>query len=90
MDFIQCSLKDPFVINQYGIPEPIKGKVVYPDIILVPLVAFDRNLNRLGYGAGYYDRVIEFLKKKKDIITIGLAFDFQELFSIPVQSMIKN
>ena len=59
MNFIKCSLNAPFVLNQYGIPEPSSGTVVNPDILLVPLVAFDRNLNRLGYGAGYYDRVIE-------------------------------
>ena len=84
MNFIQCSLDNTFVINQYGIPEPSDGKVVYPDILLVPLVAFDRKLNRLGYGAGFYDRVIKSLKKIKNIITIGLAFDFQEVYFIPV------
>jgi len=84
MDFIQCSLDSTFVINQYGIPEPSDGKVVYPDILLVPLVAFDRKLNRLGYGAGFYDRLIQSLKKKKKIITIGLAFDFQEVYLVPV------
>ena len=83
MNFIKCSLKNPFLINQYGIPEPSFGKVVYPDILLVPLVAFDKKLNRLGYGAGYYDRLIKSLKKKKKIITIGLAFDFQMFYSIP-------
>ena len=83
MNFIKCSLNAPFVLNQYGIPEPSSGTVVNPDILLVPLVAFDKNLNRLGYGAGYYDRLIESLKKKKKIITIGLAFDFQEFNSIP-------
>ena len=60
------------------------GKIVHPDILLVPLVAFDKNLNRMGYGGGYYDRLIESLKKKKKIITIGLAFDFQELDTIPI------
>jgi len=84
MNFIQCSLKNVFVINKYGIPEPTEGKIVYPDILLVPLVAFDRNLNRLGYGAGFYDRSINFLKKRKNTITIGLAFDFQEVSLIPV------
>ena len=84
INFIQCSLNGPFVVNKYGIPEPSDGKVVYPDILLVPLVAFDRKLNRLGYGAGFYDRLIQFLKKKKNIITIGLAFDFQEVYLIPV------
>ena len=52
--------------------------------LLIPLVAFDKNLNRLGYGGGYYDRIIKFLKKKKKIITIGLAFDFQKFNSLPI------
>ena len=84
MDFIQCSLDSAFDINKYGIPEPSGDKVVYPDILLVPLVAFDRKLNRLGYGAGFYDRLIKSLKKIKNIVTIGLAFDFQEVYLIPV------
>jgi len=83
MDFVQCSLDGTFTINQYGIPEPDDGKIVYPDILLIPLVAFDKKLNRLGYGAGFYDRFIKSLKKRKNIITIGLAFDFQEVYLIP-------
>ena len=50
MDFFYWSTKDPLVINKYGIPEPISNKVKYPDILLVPLVAYDKNLNRIGYG----------------------------------------
>ena len=84
MKFIKCLLNDPLVINQYGIPEPAKGKTVIPDIILIPVVAFDKNLNRLGYGAGYYDRFIESAKKRKKIITIGLAFDFQKFYKLPI------
>ena len=83
IDFILCSLDSAFIINQYGIPEPGDGKVVYPDILLIPLVAFDKKLNRIGYGAGFYDRLIRFLKKRKNIITIGLAFDFQVIESLP-------
>ena len=66
MSFIQCSLNNPFVVNRYGIPEPCHGKVVLPDILLVPVVAFDKSLNRLGYGAGFYDRLIQSLRKKKN------------------------
>ena len=84
MNFIECSSDNIFTINKFGIPEPTEGKVVYPDVLLVPLVAFDRYLNRLGYGAGFYDRLINFLKKRKKITTIGLAFDFQEVSLIPV------
>ena len=65
MDFYKWSFSDPLKINRYGIPEPETKDLVYPDIILVPLVAFDKNLNRLGYGGGYYDRLIEKLSKKK-------------------------
>tara|TARA_B100000965_G_C19486644_1_gene711089 strand:+ start:206 stop:754 length:549 start_codon:yes stop_codon:yes gene_type:complete len=90
MDFIYCSLNSVFSVNKYGIPEPKKGKIVFPDILLVPLVAFDKKLNRLGYGAGYYDRIIEFLKIRKNIITIGLAFDFQEVDFIPVSKHDKK
>ena len=84
MEFYKWYKNDPLLINKYGIPEPGDGKVVYPDILLIPLVAFDKKLNRLGYGAGFYDRLIQSLKKRKNIITIGLAFDFQEVYQIPV------
>ena len=59
MDFYKWSFNEPLKINMYGIPEPEKIKLVYPDVILVPLVAFDKKLNRLGYGGGYYDRLIK-------------------------------
>ena len=64
MDFYKWSFSDPLLINKYGIPEPEAKNIVYPDIILIPLVAFDENLNRLGYGGGYYDRFIEKYSKK--------------------------
>ena len=67
MDFYQWSFSDYLKINKYGIPEPEKKKIVYPDVLLIPLVAFDKNLNRLGYGGGYYDRLIEELSKKKKL-----------------------
>ena len=83
MDFYKWSFSDPLKINKYGIPEPEDKNLVYPDILLVPLVAFDKNLNRLGYGGGYYDRLIEKLSKKKNIIKIGLAFSIQEIEKVP-------
>jgi len=51
---------------------------------LVPLVAFDKNLNRLGYGGGYYDRLIKKLSKKKKIIKIGLALSVQKIDEVPI------
>ena len=84
MDFYSWSTNNPLVINKYGIPEPVSNKIVYPDILLVPLVAFDKKLNRIGYGGGFYDRYLKRLKKIKKIITIGLAYSFQEVKKIPI------
>ena len=84
MDFFYWSRKDPLIINKYGIPEPSSNKVVYPNILLVPLVAFDKNFNRIGYGGGFYDRYINKIKMIKKIVTIGLAYSFQKVKEIPV------
>jgi len=83
MDFFEWSTKDPLLINNYGIPEPTSNKVKYPDILLVPLVAYDENLNRVGYGGGFYDRYFEKLKKIKKVTIIGLAYSFQKVEKIP-------
>ena len=84
MDFYKWTFSDPLKINKYGIPEPEIKHIVYPDILLIPLVAFDKNLNRLGYGGGYYDRLIKKLSKKKKIIKIGLAFSIQKIDKVPI------
>tara|TARA_B100000035_G_scaffold247953_1_gene216618 strand:+ start:99 stop:638 length:540 start_codon:yes stop_codon:yes gene_type:complete len=82
MDFFNWSLNDPLIINKYGIPEPISNKVRFPNILLVPVVAFDDKMNRVGYGGGYYDRYIKKIKKKFKIITIGLAYSYQRVNKI--------
>ena len=82
MNFFQWSTKDPMKVNQYGIPEPVSLKIKWPDILLVPLLAYDTNLNRIGYGGGFYDRYIARIKRKKNITTIGLAFSFQKVKKI--------
>ena len=84
MNFFQWSFKEPLSINKYGIPEPTSVKVIYPDILLVPIVAFDKNFNRIGYGGGFYDRYIKKIKRNKKIITIGLAYSFQKVKKIEV------
>ncbi len=84
MDFFQWSTKDPLEINKFGIPEPVSDIIKLPNILLVPLVAFDKNRNRIGYGGGFYDRYIKKLKKKKKILTIGLAYSFQKIKKVPI------
>ena len=72
--------------NEYGIIEPNKIIQIIPDIIFVPMVGFDKNLNRLGYGKGYYDRTISKLRKLKKIFVIGLAYDNQMVQNIPTEN----
>ena len=86
MDFYKWSFSDPLKVNRYGIPEPVIKNIVNPNILLIPLVAFDKNLNRLGYGGGYYDRLIQKLSKKKKIIKIGLAFSVQKIDKVPIDA----
>ena len=86
MNFYKWSFSDLLKVNKYGIPEPEIKKIVIPDVLLIPLVAFDKNLNRLGYGGGYYDRLIKKLSKKKKIIKIGLAFSFQKINKVPTNA----
>ena len=90
MNFQSWSRNDPLKINKFGIPEPVSFKIFYPDILLVPLVAYDVSLNRLGYGGGYYDRYIEKIEKIKKVTKIGLAFSFQKISSIPINQYDKK
>ena len=84
MDFFLWNTKDPLISNKYGIPEPIRSKIVYPDILIVPIVGFDKHKFRLGYGGGFYDRYLNKLNKKKKFLSIGIAFSFQKIKNIPI------
>jgi 5-formyltetrahydrofolate cyclo-ligase len=86
MDFFQWSTNDPLSINKFGIPEPISEMVKYPDVLLIPIVAFDKNFNRIGYGGGFYDRYIKKIRKQKKVLTIGFAYSFQKVEKIPTNN----
>ena len=90
MNFFQWSFKDPLKINKYGIPETISKKKVNPGILLVPLVAFDNQLNRLGYGGGYYNRYISKFQDNDNMIKIGIGFSFQKVKSLPINKYDKK
>jgi len=75
----------PLAPNAMGILQPVdSAPVVEPDILLVPLLAFDRNRNRLGYGGGFYDRTIKGLRQHKPVLTIGIAYACQEVVEVPI------
>jgi 5-formyltetrahydrofolate cyclo-ligase len=75
---------DELARGQWGIREPKpEAAEVAPDILLVPLAAFDRTGNRIGYGAGYYDMTIAKLRAMKPITAIGIAYAVQEIDAVP-------
>ena len=85
MEFYKWYKNDPLLINKYGIPEPDTTNKVYPDILFVPLVAFDKKLNRLGYGGGYYDRTFAYLNKiNHSFISVAYAYEDQKLDYVPI------
>ena len=86
MCFKMWIYKEPLYVGKFGILEPKNSKrQITPDLIMVPLVAFDSYLNRIGYGKGYYDRSLRKIKKiKKNAISIGIAYSFQKCVQIPV------
>jgi len=92
MNFVEWKYLDPLKVNKFGMLEPIlKREAIVPDTILVPLLAFDSNNNRLGYGKGFYDRFLnKFLEVKKKITTIGVAFSFQKYNKLPVSNLDKK
>jgi 5-formyltetrahydrofolate cyclo-ligase len=75
---------EPLDSGVWGIREPQRSAPeVDPDILIVPLAAFDRDGNRIGYGAGYYDMTINRLRGLKPTLAIGLAFAAQEIPAVP-------
>jgi 5-formyltetrahydrofolate cyclo-ligase len=75
---------EPLAAGVWGIREPKPAAAeVLPDILLVPLLAFDRRGHRIGYGAGYYDMTIAALRARKKITAIGIAFAVQEIDAVP-------
>jgi 5-formyltetrahydrofolate cyclo-ligase len=83
--FREWKMAAPLVRGVLDILEPPPEAVALePDVLLVPLLAFDRFGNRIGYGGGYYDRTLRGLWTRKKIITIGLAYAAQEEDSVPV------
>ena len=75
---------EPLASGVWGIREPKpEAPEVFPDILLVPLLAFDRSGHRIGYGAGYYDMTITALRARKSVAAVGIAFAAQEVAQVP-------
>ena len=92
MIFRELKEGEELVKGKYGILEPSdKNKVIIPSVLFIPLLAFDDNGNRLGYGGGYYDKYIEELENNENVsIKIGVGYSFQKINEVPNNSMDKK
>jgi 5-formyltetrahydrofolate cyclo-ligase len=80
-------LGDPTVAGAMNIPEPTRrAEAVDPDLLFVPLAAFDRRGRRIGYGAGHYDRTLARLRVMKPIHAVGIAYAVSEVEAVPNES----
>jgi len=78
---------EPTATGKMKIEEPLaQAPEVSPDLLFVPLAAFDRAGNRIGYGAGYYDRTLRQLRAMKPICAVGVAYAAQEFPGLPTES----
>ena len=84
MNFYSWKKNQALFVNQFGMLEPGKTKMNIPNFILVPILVFDKHKYRLGYGRGFYDRYLnKYLKRFKNIVTVGVAFSFQKYHKLP-------
>ena len=84
MNFYKWKKNDVLFINRFGLLEPQKSSKKIPDIVLLPLIAFDKNKNRIGYGKGFFDKYLNrFIRNYKKILTVGIAFSFQKHHNLP-------
>ena len=87
MNFFSWKKNHVLLVNKFGILEPQKTRFKIPNLILLPILAFDGNKYRLGYGKGFYDRFLnKYLKKISNILTVGVAFSFQKHHKLPVNN----
>lgn len=75
----------PMIDGPFGARVPAESVEVEPQVLIVPLVAFDRNGGRLGYGGGFYDRTLERLRARRPTVAIGFAWAAQEADALPLE-----
>ncbi len=84
--FLAWSPGEPTVHGRFGTREPAPtASEIIPDVLFVPLAAFDRRGFRLGYGAGYYDSTLAALRRSKPVLAVGVGFSVQEVDAVPTE-----
>ncbi|MBI6630098.1 5-formyltetrahydrofolate cyclo-ligase [Pontibaca salina] len=85
LNFARWTPDMPLVDGPFGAAIPAEPEFFEPELVIVPLVAFDAYGGRLGYGGGFYDRTLELLRQRRPTLAIGFAFDQQEAESLPLE-----
>lgn len=85
LTFARWTPDTPMVDGPFGAQIPENAELFEPEIVIVPLLAFDRAGGRLGYGGGFYDRTLELLRSRRSTLAIGFAFAGQEVASCPLE-----
>ncbi len=84
--FRQWTLDCEMIAGEFGAKIPASGAWLEPEVLIVPLVSFDRQGGRLGYGGGFYDRTLEMLRERRETIAIGYAYAAQEAENLPLEA----
>jgi 5-formyltetrahydrofolate cyclo-ligase len=85
LEFHEWEPDCPMVENGFGTSVPASAIPMIPEIVIVPLVAFEANGNRLGYGGGFYDRTLQGLRARGAVLAVGFAYDEQETTGLPME-----
>jgi len=86
MTFRLWDPRDVMEPDEFGIPAPPPWEdIVYPDLVVCPMMAFDRRGHRLGQGKGHYDRTLEQLRERQPVFLLGLAYAGQEVDEVPCE-----
>lgn len=85
LKFALWTAETPMIAGPFGARIPQEIIYVTPDVLIVPLVAFDDDGNRLGYGGGFYDRTLQALRQSRPVVVIGLAFEAQRAEALPLE-----
>jgi 5-formyltetrahydrofolate cyclo-ligase len=85
LEFHQWTPETVMLDGPFGARVPQNGAVLLPEVLIVPLVAFDAQGNRLGYGGGFYDRTLQKLRALRPTIAIGFAYAAQQADALPLE-----
>lgn len=85
LTFLRWEPDAPMTVDGFGVAVPDGTDPVVPSALVVPMLAFDRNGHRLGYGAGHYDRTLAELRAKHRVSAIGFAYSAQEVAPLPIE-----